>query len=89
MNTLKRRKKRQTIELDERGVLYDEARDDVTVKVHTGMYVHEASDLDPSSGFVDDTADEIVSCKITSNKNHIHFIASNCEYGCTWSIKVV
>jgi hypothetical protein len=46
-NLLSVRRKRQTVELDEtRGVLYDTDREDLKVKVYSGLYVNEASDLD-------------------------------------------
>ena len=64
VNTLKRRRKRQTIEQDEtRGPLYDDDREDVTVKVHSGLYVQEATDLDlDRRGFSDlDAAQEEIS----------------------------
>ncbi len=61
VNTLSRRRKRDTIELDEtEGLLYDDSREDLKVKVYSGLYVNEASDLDDD--FIeDDVADEIVS----------------------------
>ena len=60
-NTLLNRKKRQTLELDEtKGPLYDTDREDLKVKVYSGLYVNEAEDLDDS--FLDsDIAQEIVS----------------------------
>ena len=60
-NTLLKRKKRQTLELDEtKGPLYDTDREDLKVKVYSGLYVNEAEDLDDS--FADsDIAQEIVS----------------------------
>ena len=61
-NALKRRRrKRQTIELDETdGLLYDDDREDLKVKVYSGLYVNEATDLEDD--FVeDDVADQIVS----------------------------
>ena len=62
-NTLLNRKKRQTLELDEtKGPLYDTDREDLKVKVYSGLYVNEAEDLDDS--FLDsDIAQEIVSYK--------------------------
>jgi len=46
-NLLQVRYKRQTVELDEtRGVLYDTDREDLKVKVYSGLYVSEASDLE-------------------------------------------
>ena len=60
-NILLRRRRRQTIELDETdGLLYDADREDLKVKVYSGLYVNEATDLD-SEQFDDDVADEIVS----------------------------
>jgi len=50
---LSTRRRRQTVELDEtRGVLYDTDREDLKVKVYSGLYVNEASDID------DDNADD-------------------------------
>lgn len=41
------RSKRQTVELDEtRGLLYDTDREDLKVKVYSGLYVNEANDLE-------------------------------------------
>ena len=56
------RNKRQTVELDETsGLLYDaDRREELKVKVYTGLYVNEASDLDDEA-FEDDVADEISS----------------------------
>jgi hypothetical protein len=52
-NLLKKRKKRQTLELDETtGLLYDTDREDLKVKVYRGLYVSEANDLDDA--FLDD-----------------------------------
>lgn len=52
-NVLKKRRKRQTLELDEnRGLLYDTDREDLKVKVYRGLYVSEASDFDDA--FIDD-----------------------------------
>lgn len=49
-NLLSVRRKRQTVELDEtRGVLYDTDREDLKVKVYSGLYVNEASDLEEDS----------------------------------------
>ena len=60
-NVLLKRRKRQTIELDEtEGLLYDADRDDLRVKVYSGLYVNEATDLDDEL-LDDDIADEIVS----------------------------
>ncbi len=58
---MKRRRKRQTIEVDETsGLLYDADREDLKVKVYSGLYVNEANDL--NNDFVDDDiADQIVS----------------------------
>ena len=60
-NVLKKRRKRQTLELDEnRGLLYDTDREDLKVKVYRGLYVSEASDFDDA--FIDDeTPTEVVS----------------------------
>ena len=44
---MKRRRKRQTRVIDEtQGDLYDTDREDLKVKVYSGLYVNEASDLD-------------------------------------------
>jgi len=52
-NLLKKRRKRQTLELDEnRGLLYDTDREDLKVKVYRGLYVSEADDLDDT--FIDE-----------------------------------
>jgi len=52
-NLLKKRRKRQTLELDEnRGLLYDTDREDLKVKVYRGLYVSEANDLDDA--FIDE-----------------------------------
>jgi len=52
-NLLKKRRKRQTLELDEnRGLLYDTDREDLKVKVYRGLYVSEASDFDDA--FIDE-----------------------------------
>ena len=66
-NTLRRRRKRQTIEIDDSdGELYDPDREELRVKVYSGLYVNEATDLDDDLGAGgDDYADEIVS--ITTN----------------------
>ena len=46
-NTLKRRRKRQTIEQDETsGNIYDDDRENLKVKVFSGLYVNEATDED-------------------------------------------
>jgi len=46
-NQLTVRRRRQTVELDEtRGLLYDTDREDLKVKVYSGLYVNEASDLE-------------------------------------------
>ena len=67
-NVLLKRRKRQTIELDEtEGLLYDADRDDLKVKVYSGLYVNEATDLDDQL-LDDDIADEIVSCHRTGTK---------------------
>ena len=60
-NELRRRRKRQTIEIDDSdGELYDPDREELRVKVYSGLYVNEATDLDDDLGG-DDYADEIVS----------------------------
>ena len=60
-NTLKRRRKRQTIEQDETsGNIYDDDRENLKVKVFSGLYVNEATDEDEFFED-DDIADEIVS----------------------------
>ena len=67
-NTLRRRRKRQTIEIDDSdGELYDPDREELRVKVYSGLYVNEATDLDDDLGSGDDYADEIVSnlCRFT------------------------
>jgi len=52
-NLLKKRRKRQTVELDEtQGLLYDTRREDLKVKVYRGLYVSEANDLDEA--FIDE-----------------------------------
>lgn len=52
-NILKKRRKRQTLELDEnRGLLFDTNRDDLKIKVYRGLYVQDASDLDET--FIDE-----------------------------------
>lgn len=52
-NLLKKRRKRQTLELDEnRGLLYDTDREDLKVKVYRGLYVVEADDLEDT--FIDE-----------------------------------
>ena len=60
-NLLKKRRKRQTLELDEtQGLLYDTDREDLKVKVYRGLYVSEANDLDDA--FIDeDVPTEVVS----------------------------
>ena len=60
-NLLKRRRKRQTRVIDEtQGDLYDTDREDLKVKVYSGLYVNEANDLDDA--FLDsDVPTEIVS----------------------------
>ena len=60
-NLLKKRRKRQTLELDEnRGLLYDTDREDLKVKVYRGLYVSEASDFDDA--FIDEESPtEVVS----------------------------
>lgn len=59
-NTLRRRRKRQTIEIDDSdGELYDPDREDLRVKVYSGLYVNEANDLDDDLAGGDDYADEI------------------------------
>lgn len=52
------RRKRQTVELDEtRGVLYDTDREDLKVKVYSGLYVNEASDLE--EGFDNEAREQV------------------------------
>lgn len=60
-NLVKRRRKRQTRVIDEtQGDLYDTDREDLKVKVYSGLYVNEASDLDDA--FLDgDVPTEITS----------------------------
>ena len=60
-NLVKRRRKRQTRVIDEtQGDLYDTDREDLKVKVYSGLYVNEASDLDDA--FLDnEVPTEIVS----------------------------
>jgi len=53
---LLRRKKRQTVELDEKGLLYDTNREDLKVKVYRGLYVSEANDFDDNE-FPSDSVD--------------------------------
>ena len=69
-NLVKRRRKRQTRVIDEtQGDLYDTDREDLKVKVYSGLYVNEASDLDDA--FLDsDVPTEIVSIQshLTVNK---------------------
>ena len=74
-NTLLNRKKRQTLELDEtKGPLYDTEREDLKVKVYSGLYVNEAEDLDDS--FLDsDIAQEIVSLDLQQFRSETHFAA--------------
>jgi len=60
-NALLKRRKRQTLELDEtKGPLYDTDREDLKVKVYSGLYVNEANDLDDDY-LGSDLAEEIVS----------------------------
>lgn len=60
LNVLRRRRKRQTIELDEtEGFLYDPNQEDLAIKVYSGLYVNEANDLDDDL-IDDDIAEEIV-----------------------------
>ena len=65
-NLLKKRRKRQTLELDEnRGLLYDTDREDLKVKVYRGLYVSEASDFDDA--FIDEESPtEVVSTFVIS-----------------------
>ena len=59
------RRRRQTVEVDEtRGVLYDTDREDLKVKVYSGLYVNEAGDID------DDNADDDDD-KVDSNDEEI------------------
>ena len=77
-NLVKRRRKRQTRVIDEtQGDLYDTDREDLKVKVYSGLYVNEASDLDDA--FLDsDVPTEIVSIPQ-------HIVVNKCfweEYDC-------
>ena len=58
---MKRRRKRQTRVIDEtQGNLYDTDREDLKVRVYSGLYVTEATDLDDA--FLDnEVPTEIVS----------------------------
>jgi len=59
-NELRRRRKRQTIEIDDSdGELYDPDREDLRVKVYSGLYVNEATDLDDDLGSSDDYDSEL------------------------------
>ena len=61
-NLLKRRRKRQIVINDEtQGELYDTDREDLKVKVYTGLYVNEADDLDEAFLDNSDIPAEIVS----------------------------
>lgn len=61
-NLLKRRRKRQTRVIDEtQGDLYDTDREDLKVKVYSGLYVNEASDLDDA--FLDNDVQNEISSK--------------------------
>ena len=61
-NLLKKRRKRQTLELDEtQGLLYDTDRNDLKVKVYRGLYVSEANDLDDAFIDEDVSRTEVVS----------------------------
>jgi hypothetical protein len=54
------RRKRQVIELDERENIYGDLEDnDQTIKVYSGLYVNEASDLDGLDDDLDDIAEPI------------------------------
>ena len=67
-NLALQRRKRQTVELDEtRGVLYDTDREDLKVKVYSGLYVNEASDLEDDD--IDD-AEKLVSCTLSFFLTH-------------------
>jgi len=47
VNTLLKRRRRQTIELDETdGILYDPDREEIKVKVYSGLYVNEVDSFD-------------------------------------------
>ena len=72
-NTLKRRRKRQTIEQDETsGNIYDDDRENLKVKVFSGLYVNEATGDDEFfDDEEDDIADEIVRCPL------FHFCSPN------------
>ena len=73
-NILKKRRKRQTLELDEnRGLLFDTNRDDLKIKVYRGLYVQDASDLDET--FIDeDVPTEVVSLKHKALVSAAHFV---------------
>ena len=72
-NTLRRRRKRQTIEIDDSdGELYDPDREDLRVKVYSGLYVNEAEDLDDDE-IVDDLVDVVRPCLLTSIAGFLHF----------------
>merc|ERR1719384_22672 len=61
-NLVKRRRKRQTRVIDEtQGDLYDTDREDLKVKVYSGLYVNEASDLDDA--FLDNEVPTEISSK--------------------------
>lgn len=61
-NIVKRRRKRQTRVIDEtQGDLYDTDREDLKVKVYSGLYVNEASDLDDA--FLDNELPTEISSK--------------------------
>ena len=54
------RRKRQIVELDERENVYGDIEErDQTIKVYSGLYVNEASDLD-DEGFTDSDVPESV-----------------------------
>lgn len=63
-NTLKKRKKRQTLELDEsdENYLFVAEQDNIDVKVYSGLYVNEATDLDDP--YIDDEIAEEISGKV-------------------------
>ena len=74
-NELKRRRKRQTIEIDDSdGELYDPDREDLRVKVYSGLYVNEATDLDDDLGSSEDYDSELVS-------RHLQWPASDHSQG--------
>jgi hypothetical protein len=46
INIVKKRRRRQVVELDERTNAYDLVEREETIKVYSGLYVNEAQDLD-------------------------------------------